>query len=145
MKGRPLIIGLLAVVAVIAAVSIYVSVVIDKTEQAISAVVSLDGKYKAVKITMTRGGSRPFCFNSVSVIFAIYPDYFAERYKAYEVYAAPCGKFANGEPAPTIEWRSATDLQIGYAANPAALTAGKTAMKLVDVTKTVHVTFVPRD
>ena len=142
MTAKRFIVAFLLAVAAIAAVSIYVSVAIDKIEKTIAAIPSPDGKYKTVRITMRRGGAQPFCFDSVSVVFAIYPDDFAERDKAYEVFSAPCGRFADGEPSPKIEWLTATDLQIAYMAAPAATGARKTAMKPIDVTKTVHVKFV---
>ncbi|MBI2714418.1 MAG: hypothetical protein HYX37_08185 [Rhizobiales bacterium] len=140
MKAKPFIVSFLAVVAVLAAVSVYIGATVDKAAKSIAVVVSPDGKYKAVKVTMASGGTSPFCFDSVSVVFAAYPDSFAERDKPYEIYSGPCGSFANGEPSPKIEWLSGTALQITYANNPAK----KPKLKTIDVTKTVHVTFVAR-
>jgi hypothetical protein len=137
-KAKPFIVGFLAVVAVIAAVSIYFSATVDKAVKSVSVVVSPDGKYKAVKVTLASGGASPFCFDSIAVVFAAYPDSFAERDKAYEVYSGPCGRFATGEPVPKIEWLSNTALQISYAAVPNTK-APRT--KNIDVTKTVHITF----
>jgi hypothetical protein len=139
-KAKPFIVGFLAVVAVVAAVSIYFSVTVDKAVKSIAVVVSPDGKYKAVKVTFAGGGPSPFCFDSISVVFAAYPDNFSERDKAYEIYSGPCGSFADREPSPKIEWLSATALQISYANNPAK----KPKLKDIDVTKIVHVTFAVR-
>ena len=144
-KAKPFIVGFLAVVAVVAAVSVYVSVTVDKPDKSVTAFVSPDGKFKAVKLTMARGGSSPFCFDSISIILGVYPDNFAERDKAYEVYSAPCGSFANGEKSPKIEWLSNSGLQITYAVNSAGLSAKQPSLKSIDVTKTVHVTFVARE
>ena len=138
MKAKPFIVSFLAVVAVLAAVSVYIAATVDKAVKSIAVVVSPDGKYKAVKVTLVGGGASPFCFDSVSLVFAAYPDNFAERDKAYEIYSGPCGKFADGEPSPKIEWLSATALQISYANN----SAKKPKLKDIDVTKTVHVTFL---
>ena len=143
MKAKPFIIGFLAVVAVLAAVSVYFSATVDKADKSVTALASPDGKFKAVKVTLVAGGAAPFCFDSVSVMLAAYPDEFAQREKAYEVYAAPCGSFANGEPSPKIEWLSASALQITYAA--AAPDAKTARTKNIDVTKSVHVTFVARE
>ena len=138
MKAKPFIIGFLAVVAAIAAFSIYFSATVDRAVKSFTIVVSPDGKYKAVKITLAIGGASPFCFDSISVVFAAYPDNFAERDKAYEIYSGPCGSFADREPSPKIDWLSNTALQITYANNPAK----KPKLKDIDVTKTVHVTFL---
>ena len=103
---------------------------------------SPDAKCKAVKVTMASGGKLPYCFDSVSIIPGSYPDNFAERDKAYEIYSGPCGSFANRAPSPKIEWLSDTALQITRKAAPDAKTV---RMKTIDVTKSVHVTFVERD
>lgn len=138
MKGKPFIVSFLAVVAVLAAVSAYIGATVDKAEKAVAAFASPDGKYKAVKITMTGRGSSPFCFDSISIILGVYPDEFALTRKEYEVYAGPCGSFADRETSPKIDWLSATALQIAYANN----SAKKPKLKDIDVTKTVHVTFL---
>ena len=145
MKAKPVIVGFLAAVAVVAAISIYFSVTVDKPVKSVSAFASPDGKYKAVKLTMAGGGISPYCFDSISIILAAYPDNFAEHEKAYEVYAAPCSSFANREPSPKLAWVSGTALQITYATKSAALSAKKPSLKNIDVTKTVHVTFVERE
>ena len=145
MKAKSFIIGFLAVVAVVAAVSVYVSVAVDKPDKSVTAFVSPDGKFKAVKLTMARGGASPFCFDSIAIIFAAYPDNFAERDKAYEIYSAPCDSFANHEKSPKIKWLSNTALQITYSINATGFTARKEKLKKIDVTKTVHVTFVARE
>ena len=144
-KAKSFIIGFLAVVAVVAAVSVYVSVAVDKPDKSVTAFVSPDGKFKAVKLTMARGGTSPFCFDSVAIIFAAYPDNFAERDKAYEIYSGPCGSFANHERSPKIEWLSNSGLQITYAVNSAGAGVKQPRLKIVDVTKSVHVTFVARE
>ena len=143
MKTRPFIVGFLAVVAVLGAVSVYFSRTVDKADKAIAAVVSPDGKYKAVKVSVARGGTSPFCFDSISIVLAAYPDNFAERDKAYEVYSGPCGSFSNHARSPKIEWLSATSLQITHAAPPPNVKPVK--LKDIDVTHSVHVTFVARE
>ena len=139
-KAKPFIVGFLLVVAFIAAFSIYLSTIVDRTETSISAVLSPDKKMKAVKLTLSGNGRSSFCVDSISVMLAAYPDEFAESRKEYELYSAPCGKFADGAPSPKIEWLSATALQISYA--PSAARTPK--LKEIDVTKSVHVTFVAR-
>ena len=141
MKSKQFIVGFLVVVAAIAAFSIYLSAIVDRTETSISAVLSPDKKMKAVKLTLAGGGRSPFCLDSISVMLAAYPDEFAESRKEYEIYSAPCGRSADGEPSPKIEWHSAAALQVSYAAS----VAKKLKMKEMDVTKSVHVTFVAQD
>ena len=141
MKAKPFIVSFLAVVAAIAAFSIYLSTIVDRTEKSIAAVLSPDKKMKAVKLSLSGGGKSPFCLDSISVMLSAYPDEFAESRKEYEVYSAPCARSANGEPLPKIEWHSPAVLQVSYAASAAK----KLKMKTIDVTKTVHVTFVARE
>jgi hypothetical protein len=144
-SAKPLIIGFFAVLAGIAAISVYFSATVDKPDKSVSALLSPDGKYKAVKVTMAGGGTSPYCFDSISVVLAAYPDNFAERDKAYEIYSAPCGGFADHEKSPKIEWVANAGLQITYAINLSALDAKKLSMKNIDVTKTVRVTFVAHE
>ena len=138
MKGKPFIVSFLAVVAVIAAFSIYLSTIVDRTEKSITVVLSPDKKMKAVKLSLSGGGRSPFCIDSISVMLSAYPDEFAESRKEYEIYSAPCGRSANGESLPKIEWHSPAALQVSYAASAAK----KPKMKEMDVTKSVHVTFL---
>jgi len=143
MNSKHFIIGFLAVVALIAAWSIYVRATVERAQRSIVAVASPDGKFKAVKITLASGGATPFCVDNIAVRLAVYPDDFDEHKNAYEVYAAPCGRFADGTPSPKIEWLSATSLRITAAPHPA--NAKNVRMKDIDITKTVHVTFVERE
>jgi hypothetical protein len=142
MNSKRFIIGFLVVVALIGAVSIYVSMTTERAVQSITAVTSPDKKLKAVKTTLSNGGAAPFCFDTIVVLPTIYPDDFHENRDAYEVYAAPCGRFADGTPSPQIEWLSATSLRITSAPHPAG--AKNVRMKDIDITKTVQVTFVVR-
>jgi hypothetical protein len=139
-KAKTFFIGFFAVVALLAAASLYLSLTVDRADKTFSAVAAPDSKYKAVKITLSGGGSSPFCIDGIAVILGVYPDEFAERDKAYLVYSGPCA--ANRAVLPKIEWKSNTDLAITYAKETAA--AKSPAVKDLDVTKTVHVTFVVR-
>ena len=142
MKAKPFIVGFLAIVVVLAAVSIYLSATVERADKSMSALASPDGKFKAVTISFVGHGATPFCVVSISVMLAVYPDEFAESRKEYEVYSAPCGSFADGAPSPKIEWLSATALRIGYAAAP----GGKPARsRNIDVTRSVHVTVVEQE
>ncbi len=141
-KSKPFIIGFFAIVAVLAAVSVYFSAMVDRADRTLTASVAPDNKFKAVTITISNSGVKPFCLNSVSVLLAVYPDEFALREKSYEVYGALCGRFANGEASPKLEWLSGTALQITHKPAP---DAKPSRTKTIDVTKSVHVTFVARE
>jgi hypothetical protein len=136
------VIGLLAAMAGVAAVSIYVSATIDKVDKTIAAVASPDGRYKAVRVTLARGGAAPFCVDSISIFLSVYPDNFAENDKTYEVYAAPCAASTKRAALPRVEWLSNTAMLITYA--PALHEAGakQPRMKSFDVSHFVRVTFV---
>ena len=142
MKAKTFIVGFFAAVAILAAVSFYFSRTIDKSDKTVSAIASPDGKMKAIKVTLAGGGKSPFCFDNISIVLAVYPDSVVDRQKAYEVYAAPCGKFATGAPSPKIEWLSNAALQITTAAHPFAPNAKPIRTKNIDVTRSVHVTFL---
>jgi hypothetical protein len=139
-KAKPFIVSFLAVVGAIAVFSVYLSTIVDRTKKSFTAVLSPDKKMKAVKLSLAGGGKSPFCIDSISVMLAAYPDEFAQSRKEYEIYSAPCGRSADGEPLPKLEWHSAAVLQVSYAAGVMKMLK----MKETDVTKTVHVTFVAR-
>jgi hypothetical protein len=141
-KSKPFIIGFVIVVLAIAAGSLYFSATVERANKSLVAVVSPDGKFKAVKLTIAGGGAAPFCYDNIVVLLTVYPDDFDENRKAYEVYAAPCGRFSDGTPSPKIEWLSNTSLQITVAPRPASADAKTIRMKNIDISKSVHVTFV---
>ncbi len=142
MKAKPFVIGLLAAIVGVAAVSIYMSVTIDKIDKAVAAVASPDGRYKAVRITLARGGAAPFCVDSISIFLSIYPDNFAENDKTYEVYAASCAAPAKRAALPKVEWLSNTAVQITYAPASAAADAKPPRTEPLDASHFVRVTFV---
>jgi hypothetical protein len=128
-------------VAAVAAMSIYLLVTVDPADKFMIAQVSPNGRYKAVRLSVAGGGAKPFCDDSISVMLAIYPDMFAEKTKSYEVFNAPCD-MANRQTSPKFEWLSDTALRVSYA-KPGE--SEKFIRKDIDVTKTVHMTFVARD
>ena len=142
MRAKPFLIGLLAAMAGVAAVSIYISATIDKIDKAVAAVASPDGRYKAVRITLARGGAASFCVDSISIFLSVYPDNFAENDKTYEVYAAPCAAPAKRAALPKVEWLSNTAVQITYASASPAADAKPPRLKPLDASHFVHVTFV---
>ena len=146
MRAKPFLIGFIATIAGVAAVSFYISATIDKADKSVTAVASPDGKYKAVRVSLAGGGAAPFCFDTISVFLSVYPDNFAEREsKYYEVYGALCAAPAKRAGLPTIEWLSNSSVRITYAPDMAAADAKTPRLKTIDASKFVHVTFVARD
>jgi hypothetical protein len=141
-KAKPVLIVFFAGVAAFAAASVYISATVDKADKRVTRVASPQGKYQAVRISVAGGGDKPFCFDSISVMLAIYPEEFAEKNKTYEVYNAPCDTPANRPVSPKVEWLSDTALRVTYAKPGEGV---KFIRKEIDVTKTVHMTFVARD
>ena len=111
----------------------------------VDAVISPDGKFKAVRVTLAAGGAAPFCVDNVAVRLAIYPDDFDEHKNVYEVYAAPCGRVGGRVVPPRLEWLSATALQIAVAPRAASADAKNIRTKDIDASKSVHVTVVERE
>ncbi|HEY4141027.1 MAG TPA: hypothetical protein VGM57_06415 [Pseudolabrys sp.] len=141
MRAKTFFIGFFAVVALLAAASLYLSLTVDRADKTFTAVAAPDNKYKAVRITLSGGGASPFCIDGIAVILDVYPDEFAERDRAYLVYSGPCA--ADRNALPKTEWKSNTDLAIIYSKESAAQKSP--VIKDLDVTKTVHVTFVAKD
>jgi hypothetical protein len=139
-KAKPFLIGFFVVVAAVAAVSIYVNETVIKADKTVTSVASPNGKYKAVRVMLTRGGEQPFCFDTIAIFLSVYPDNFAESNKAYEVYAAPCAEPAQRADLPRIEWLSDKAVRITYPASAAS--SGKMRSKDADASKFVNLTFV---
>ncbi len=140
MRSKPFLIGFVLLVAAIAAVSIYVSQTIDKVDKTVTSVASPDGRYKAVRVTLSRGGAQPFCSDSIAIFLAVYPDSFAESERNYEVYAAPCAQPADRARLPKIEWLANDAARITI---PPEAAGAKTPRKDRDESLFVHLTFVP--
>ena len=145
MRSKPFVIGLLAAVAVAAAVSVYVSMTIDKVEKTFTAVVSPDGRHKAVRLMLARGGAAPFCFDTIAIFLSVYPDNFAESDRDYEVYGALCAAPDKRAALPKIAWLSNGAVEITYWLGPAAADAKKPRTKPLDASKFVHVNFVAQE
>jgi len=141
-KAKPFLIVSAVLVVVIAAGSYYIGTTIDRSDKTVVTVPSPDGKFNAVRVSIKGGGTSPFCFDSISVLLAVYPDGSAERRREYEVYSATCGVFANGEASPKIDWLSSGALRITYAEGSTAPELKGPRTRDVDVTNSVRVTFV---
>jgi len=143
-KSKILIIGFGAVLVFVAAVSVYVSRTVDPVEKTITAVAAPDGRYKAVIFRLAQGGDAPFCYESVSIYLAIYPDDFAESEKGYQVYWSPCATPAKKADAPTVKWLASDAVEITYTPGPPASDPTKLRKRVVDASRYVTVTYVER-
>ena len=65
---------------------------------------------------LSQGGDAPFCYSSVSVYLAVYPNDFAESEKSYQVYWAPCATPAKAADVPKVEWLAKDQLRVTYTA-----------------------------
>jgi len=139
-KGKHLFFGFFGLLAVLSSASIYLAATVKPADKSMTSVTAPDNKYKAVRMTLSGEGPPPFCIDSIAVILGVYPDDFAERDKAYLVYSGPCA--ADRKAWPKIEWKSNADLVVTYAKESASVKSP--VIKDLDVTKTVHVTFVAR-
>jgi hypothetical protein len=138
-KAKPFLIGLLAAMACVVAASIYIAATVNKADKSISAVASPDGKYKAVRLTISGDRPAPFCVDTISIFLSVYPDSFAASESNYEVYAAPCAPPAKRKELPKIEWLVDDAVQITYAPGSDGT---KPRMKDHDASLFVRVTFV---
>ena len=144
MKSKPFIVALVAAMVVAAGASIYLSATADRVDKTITAFPSPDGRYKAVRVSLSHGGSQPFCFYSISIFLSVYPNSFAENEKAYQVYAAPCATPPKPADAPTVEWLSKNAVRITYSPAPAGLDHDKLRRRVIDASNYVHVSYVAR-
>jgi hypothetical protein len=139
-NSKPFLIGFVALIAVIAAVSLYVSRSVDKADKTVTSVASPDGKYKAVRVMSARGGAQPFCSDTIAIFLSVYPDSFAVSDRNYEVYAAPCARPADRAKLPQIEWLARDAVRVTV---PPEAAGAKMPRKDRDASLFVHLTFVP--
>jgi hypothetical protein len=136
-NAKTFVIGFVAALVLAAAASVYMNLTATRPQKTVTAVASPDGRYKAVRISLTRGGT---CFDTISVYLSVYPDDFAEREKTYRVYAGPCAAPDKRGELPKMQWRSDKALIITY---PAA--EAKRTMKSEDASHFVRVTYVAQN
>jgi hypothetical protein len=139
-KAKPVLIGLLAVMACMIAGSIYLAATTEKAHKEIVAVVSPDGKYKAVRLTVSGEHPALFCVDMIAIFLSIYPDSFVESDSNYEIYSGPCAAPDKQAGLPKIEWLSDKAVQITYA--PPTAGEKQPRLKDRDASLFVHVTFV---
>jgi hypothetical protein len=137
-KAKPVLIGALAAMACMVAGSIYLAITTEKAHKEIVAVASPDGKYKAVRLTVSGERPAPFCVDTIAIFLSVYPDSFVASDSNYEVYSGPCAAPDMRAVLPKMEWLSDRAVRITYAPQPAGekqpRLKGRDASLFVDVT-----------
>jgi hypothetical protein len=143
LKAKPFLIGFICIMLALVAGSIYLAVTTDRADKALVAVASPDGKYKAVRLTVSNDTPAPFCVDSIAVFLSVYPDSFVASDSSYEVYSGPCAAPDKRAALPKIEWLANNKVTITYAPEPGA---GKPPrLKERDMSLFVDVTYVKAD
>ena len=144
MRAKPFLTGFLGVMVVIVAVSAYLAATIERPDKSVAVVASPNGKYKAVRLTVSGDTPVPFCVDTISIFLSVYPDSFAASESSYEVYGAPCAAPEKRAALPKMEWLSNEALRITYPAGMGG--AGKKPrLKELDESRFVHLTFVAQE
>ncbi|MDO8878902.1 MAG: hypothetical protein Q7V40_22730 [Pseudolabrys sp.] len=120
MKAKTFLIGFLCVVLALVAGSIYLAATTDRADKAIVAVASPDGKYKAVRLTVSNDTPAPFCVDTIGIFLTVYPDSFVASNSGYQVYGAACAAPGKRDALPKMEWLANNKLQITYSPEPGA-------------------------
>ena len=140
MKAKPFIVGFFCVVLALVAGSIYLAATTDRADRALSAVASPDGKYKAVRLTVSNDTPVNFCVDTIAIFLSVYPDSFVSSDSAYQVYSGPCATPARRNAFPTIEWLANNKVRITYSPE---LGAGKPPrLKERDMSLFVDISYV---
>jgi len=134
-----LIVFLCAMLAMVGG-SIYLAATTKRADKTIVAVASPDGKYKAVRLTVSGDRPEPFCVDTIAIFLSVYPDSFVASDTSYEIYGASCVAPGKRAALPKIEWTSNKDVRITYAPAPGA--DKKPRLKTRDASLFVDITFV---
>jgi hypothetical protein len=126
------------------AVSVYMSRTIAPVQKTVTAVPAPDGRYKAVVVSLSQGGAAPFCYDTVSIYLAAYPNDFAESEQGYQVYWSPCATPANPADTPQVKWLANDQAQITFTQGPKPSDPRKLRKRVVDASQFVKVTYVER-
>jgi hypothetical protein len=143
-NARVFVAGLITIVVLIVAGSLYFRSVVTPFEKSFSSVMSPDGRFKAVRFVVKRQTPPAYCETNVSIYLAAYPDSFAEPEKAYVVYAAPCPAAADAASLPAVRWLANDAIEIAYTPGPAPADQSRLRRRVVDASRAVKVSYVER-
>jgi hypothetical protein len=144
-NARVLVACLIAIAVLTVAASVYFRSLVAPFDKTFSSVLSPDGRFKAVRLVVTRQSPPACCDASVSTYLSAYPDSFAETEKGYVVYAAPCPTPANAGSLPEVQWLGNDAVQITYKPGPPAADANRLRRRVVDASRAVKVSYVERN
>ncbi len=144
MNARVLVGGLVVIVVLILGASMYFRSVVTPFDKSFSSVLSPAGRFKAVRLVVTRQSPPAYCDATVSIYLSAYPDSFAETEKSYVVYAAPCPAGADPATLPSVQWLANDAVQITYTSGPPAGDASKLRRRVVDASRSIQVSYVER-
>jgi hypothetical protein len=144
-NARVLVVGLIAISVLTVAASIYFRSTVVPFDKSFSAVPSPNGRFKAVRLAVTRKTPPPYCEASVSIFLAIYPDNFAETEREYRVYDAPCPLPPDPANLPAVAWLADDAVQVTYTPGPPATDVSKLRRWSVDASRAVRVSYVERE
>ena len=130
--------------AAVTGASLYFRATVKPVERAEQTLVSPNGRYKAIRLSLWNNGSSPFCYQSVAVLPSKLPDRFAESDKIYQVYFAPCAVPAKAADAPALAWREGDALQITYTPGPGGFADTRLRRRVVDQSGSVRITYETR-
>ena len=136
MKSKHFIILSAGIVVAVGAFSAWLAETVPKADKRITSWVSEDKHFRAVRVSVAGGGDKPFCYDSISVMLAVYPEMFAEKGKNYEVFNAPCDK-ADRDSMPKVEWVSNKEVRVTFRPTGPA----DPRKRRIDVTNTVKILF----
>jgi hypothetical protein len=139
LKAKPFLILSLGAMALMVTGSIYLAVTTEQAHKEIVAVASPDGKYKAVRLTVSGEHPAPFCVDTIAIFLSVYPDSFVASDSNYEIYSGPCAAPDQRKALPKVEWLSDSEVRITDAPGSSKL---KPRMKDRDASLFVHITFV---
>ncbi|MCF8475600.1 MAG: hypothetical protein K9G60_01105 [Pseudolabrys sp.] len=120
--------------------SIYLAATTERAEKSIVAVAAPDGKYKAVRLTVSGDQPVPFCVDTIAIFLSVYPDSFVASESKYGVYGASCAEPAKRKDLPKIEWTANNAVRITYA--PAPSSDKKPRLRTKDASLFVDITYV---
>lgn len=98
--------------------SIYLAITTERADKALIAVASPDGKYKAVRLTVSGDTPAPFCVDTIAIFLSVYPDSFVASDASYQIYGAPCAAPGKRAALPKIEWLANNKVRITYSPEP---------------------------
>jgi hypothetical protein len=142
--GKTFLLGLVAVAALVVGASIYFRATVTPADTSVQILKSPDGRFKAVRIALSRSGASAFCYHSVSVLPSQLPDSFAESEKQYQVYFAPCAVPPDPAQVPAVQWLGNDALQITYTPGPVEFNNPRLRRRVVDASEKVRITYVTR-